>query len=128
MATILIVDDDADFREITRATLERDGHQVEMATNGDEGLEQMRRHPPDLVILDVMMSSVLDGIDLTDRMRTDATLKKTPIIMVSAIATSEYAHMFPTDTYLPVECWLCKPVAPDILLDRVHDMLKQRTG
>jgi CheY-like chemotaxis protein len=123
MATILIVDDDPDFCEITRTVLEREGYQVHTAASAEQALSHMRANPPDLVILDVMMRSVLDGLDLSDRMQTDPSLKKIPIIMVSSIASSQYAGMFPTDAYLPVDVWMSKPVSPQALLDQVRRYL-----
>jgi len=123
MATILIVDDDPDFCEITRTVLEREGYQVRTAANGDQALAGMRSDPPDLVILDVMMSSVLDGLDVSDRMLADARLKKIPIIMVSSIASSEYAGMFPTDAYVAIDAWVSKPVAPQTLLAKVGELI-----
>jgi len=125
MATILVVDDDADFREITRTVLQQAGHQVETAANGDQALAAMRGHRPDLVVLDVMMSSVLDGLDLSDRMQADAQLRKIPVIMVSAIATSNYAGMFPTDAYVAIDAWISKPIAPQALLAKVSELLKR---
>ncbi len=128
MATVLVVDDDPDFREIARTVLERAGYRVETAASGDEGLAHMRSDLPDLVLLDVMMSSVLDGLDLSDRMQADPHLKKVPIIMVSSIASSHYACMFPTDAYLPVDAWISKPVAPEALLGTVSEVLAGRNG
>ena len=123
MATILVVDDDPDFCEITRTVLEREGYGVQTAANGEQALASMRADPPDLVILDVMMSSVLDGLDLSDRMLADARLKKIPVIMVSSIASSEYAGMFPTDAYVGIDAWVSKPVAPQALLAKVNEFL-----
>lgn len=123
MATILVVDDDPDFCEITRTVLEGEGYRVRTAANGDQALSSMRSDPPDLVILDVMMSSVLDGLDVSDRMLADARLKKIPIIMVSSIASSEYAGMFPTDAYVGIDAWISKPVAPQTLLSKVNQFL-----
>ncbi|MCL6430442.1 MAG: response regulator [Anaerolineae bacterium] len=123
MVRILVVDDDPDFCEITRTVLEREGYEVRAAASGEQALSQMRSDPPDLVILDVMMRSVLDGLDLSDRMQTDPSLKKIPIIMVSSIASSQYAGMFPTDAYLPVDAWISKPVSPQTLLEQVRRYL-----
>jgi CheY-like chemotaxis protein len=126
MAEILVVDDDPDFCEITRTILAGAGHKVQTASSGDQALKSMRQQAPELVVLDVMMSSVLDGLDLSDRMQSDSRLKKVPIIMVSSIASSEYASMFPTDAYLPVDSWLSKPVAPQVLVSRVSELLAKR--
>lgn len=123
MATILVVDDDPDFCEITRTVLEREGYDVLTAANGEQALSSMRSNLPDLVILDVMMSSVLDGLDLSDRMMADSRLKKIPIVMVSSIASSEYAGMFPTDAYVGIDAWISKPVAPQALLAKVKELV-----
>lgn len=125
MARVLVVDDDSDFCEITRTVLEGAGYQVDTAPSGDAALARMRQQAPDLVILDVMMSSVLDGLDLSDRMQADAHLNKIPIVMVSAIASSHYAGMFPTDAYVAIDAWLSKPIAPQALLETVQRLLPE---
>lgn len=91
MATILIVDDAPDFCAITCTVLEGASHQVAIAASGSLALESMRRGLPDLVTLDVMMSSVLNGLDLSDRMLADTHLRKIPIVMVSASAVQRWA-------------------------------------
>ncbi len=122
-AIILIVDDDPDFVEATRMVLEHAGYRVVAAVDGQEGIRAMRREQPDLVILDVMMSSVLDGLNTSLAMRADQGLKRTPILMISSITSSDYAAMFPTDEYVPVESFLSKPVGPQQLLDEVSRLL-----
>ena len=97
MATVLVVDDDPDFVEITRTVLASNGYEVSSASNGQEALEAMRATRPDLVLLDVMMSNVLDGLDLSRVMNEDPNLRQVPIIMISSIADSPAAGMFPTD-------------------------------
>jgi len=120
---ILVVDDDPDFVEATRIVLESAGYQVTSAANGEQGLRAMYRDRPDLVILDVMMNGILDGLDASFRMRAERGVSKTPILMVSSIAGSDYAAMFPTDEYVPVENFLSKPVGPDQLLAEVKRLL-----
>jgi two-component system, OmpR family, alkaline phosphatase synthesis response regulator PhoP len=123
MAMVLVVDDDPDFVEIIRWVLLAEGHTVESAHDGDTALVRMRNHRPDLVILDVMMSSVLDGVDLARRMDDDAGLCAIPVLMVSSIADSAYASQFPTDERLPVDGWMSKPVRPQDLLRQVARLL-----
>nr|MBC7246084.1 response regulator [Chloroflexota bacterium] len=120
---ILVVDDDPDFVEFTRMVLEKAGYRVIAAANGEQGLQAMRQEQPDLVILDVMMSGILDGLNASMRMRTVQGLEKTPILMVSSITSSDYAAMFPTDEYVPVESFLSKPVSPEQLLSEVQRLL-----
>jgi CheY-like chemotaxis protein len=119
MAKILVVDDDPDFVEITRLILKAKGHEVESASSGDRAMRMMREAPPDLVLLDVMMSSILDGVYVAHAMHEDNTLRGIPVIMVSSIASSPAAEMFPTDEYLPIDMWISKPVQPEDLLQKV---------
>jgi DNA-binding Lrp family transcriptional regulator/CheY-like chemotaxis protein len=124
--TILIVDDDPDFVETTRIVLEKEGFKVLSAPEGESGLRLMRLHHPELVILDVMMNSLLEGLNATWTIRADQNLQSTPVLMVSSIASSEYAESFPTDEYVPVDNFFCKPVAPDKLLKEVKRLLQKR--
>jgi len=119
MAKVMVVDDDPDFVEITRMILEGNGYEVTTAANGDQALNTMRQDLPDLVLLDIMMTHVLDGLDLSHVMSEDPVLKNVPIIMISSIADSSSAGMFPTDEYLPIDAWISKPVQPDDLLIKV---------
>jgi CheY-like chemotaxis protein len=119
MARILIVDDDPDFVEIIRTVLESEGYATESASDGNAALAAMRRERPALVLLDVMMSYILDGLNVTEEMHRDPNLMSVPIIMISSIAGSPYAGMFPTDQYVPIDEWLSKPVNPQDLIKRV---------
>lgn len=62
MASILIIDDEADIRELLRVALEQHGYQVSEAVNGKEGVAQYRTSPADLVVVDIMMP-VQDGLE-----------------------------------------------------------------
>ena len=122
-AKILVVDDDPDFVEAVRLTLEPHEYEVVSAANGDEGLAKVKSEEPNLVILDVIMSSVLDGLQMSQRMQKESALKKTPILMVTSIANTDYAELFPTDEYISIDGFLSKPVAPDVLFQRISDLL-----
>jgi Lrp/AsnC family transcriptional regulator for asnA, asnC and gidA len=124
--TVLIVDDDPDFIEFTRVVLENEGYAVLSALDGDVGLEALRKNHPDLVILDVMMGSLLEGLNATWTIRADQELQNTPILMVSSIASSEYADSFPMDEYVPVDNFLSKPVAPQKLLNEIQRLLVRK--
>lgn len=123
MTTILVVDDDPDFVEITRMILSAEGYGVETAANGEEALSILRQACPDLMLLDVMMAGPLDGVNLAHRMEEDESLRQVPILMISSITDSPMAPMFPTDEYLPVDGWISKPVQPDQLLSRVRRLV-----
>jgi DNA-binding Lrp family transcriptional regulator len=124
--TVLVVDDDPDFVEATRIILEQEGYAFLSAADGEGGLEIMRQRHPDLVILDVMMDSLLEGLNATWTIRADQELQSIPVLMVSSIASSEYAESFPTDEYVPVDNFLCKPIAPQKLLKEAQRLLDQR--
>jgi CheY-like chemotaxis protein len=123
MHKVLIVDDDPDFVEVTRAVLEKGGYQVVSAADGDEGMRMVRQEAPDVIILDVIMKTVLDGLDMSQRMASDALHRDTPILMVTSIANSDYAALFPTDEYVHIDDFVSKPIAPDDLLRRVAALL-----
>jgi CheY-like chemotaxis protein len=123
MAKILIVDDDPDFQIATRIVLERAGHQVIAAASGDEGLARARAEHPDLIILDVIMDTVLDGLSASDQMHEDPALKDVPIIMVTSIANTDYAALFPTDEEIHIDAFMSKPIAPNDLIRQVNRLL-----
>jgi CheY-like chemotaxis protein len=123
---ILVVDDDPDFVEYTRIVLESQGYEVQTAATTDAALRLMRQNKPDVALLDVMMSYVLDGLNLTRQMRDDPALKDIPIIMISAIVSREEAGVFPTDEYLSVDAFMTKPVDPADLLDQVAKLIQSR--
>src|SRR5512143_2310107 len=94
-AKILIVDDDPDFVSYTRTVLESEGYEVVSAGSSDQGLRVLGQQKPDLVILDVIMSTVLDGLSMSQRMAEDAAYRHVPILLVTSIANTDYLALFP---------------------------------
>jgi diguanylate cyclase (GGDEF)-like protein len=80
---ILVVDDDVDIARFVKMNLEMEGYEVVMAHDGPSALDVVARAQPDLVILDVMMPE-MDGVEVTRRLRADATTSALPIIMLTA--------------------------------------------
>jgi CheY-like chemotaxis protein len=124
MARILVVDDDPDFVKVTTKVLEKAGHEVVSAANGAKALKAMREDAPDLVLLDIMMSYILDGLDVSREMAEDPDLKDIPVLMATSLTGVKGSGMLPTDEYVPVEDWLSKPVDPDTLLARIGAALE----
>jgi two-component system alkaline phosphatase synthesis response regulator PhoP len=124
MCKVLVVDDDPDFCEITRLILSSKGYEVETASNGDMAMRLMREDRPALVVLDVMMAGVLDGVSVAHAMADEPELCNVPIVMVSSIASSQSADMFPTDAYIPIDAWISKPVQPDELIATVSRLTR----
>jgi len=123
MSKILVVDDDPAFLLICRSILEAEGYHVLEATNGSKALEVVRRERPDLMLLDIMMSTTLEGVDVSKEMEADPNLKDVPVVMISSIATSEYASAFPDDEHIPIDAWITKPIQPEMLLKTVRRFL-----
>jgi CheY-like chemotaxis protein len=126
MAKILIVDDDPDFTDSTRIVLEKAGHNVINATSGDKGFKRAKEEKPDLIVLDVIMDSVLDGVSMSQSMHDDLDMRDIPIVMVTSIANTDYAELFPTDDYIHIQAFLTKPVAPASLLKQVDKLLAKK--
>ena len=122
-ATILVVDDDRDFVNITRMILESQHYQVITAANGEQGLQVMRQENPDLVILDIMMSYIMDGLDVRRKMAEDGALQNIPVIMVTSLTSTRAQGEMPGHDYIPDSQWLNKPIDPDLLLERVRELL-----
>ena len=123
MSKILVVDDEPDFVETTRIVLEQAGYAVVSAASGDECLKVVREEKPDLIVLDVIMSSILDGLNVSQQLQEDPEHKDIPIVMVTSIANTDYAELFPTDEYVHIDAFMTKPVQPDQLLSQVKRLL-----
>ena len=123
MTKVLVVDDDPDFVEIISMILRREGYELDSAASGNQGLEKMRASPPDILLLDVMMSGILDGVNVSFTMAQDPVLKNIPIVMISSIPDSPHAQDFPTDEYVPISAWLTKPVQPEKLVKTVQRLI-----
>jgi DNA-binding response OmpR family regulator len=84
MATrVLIAEDDLHIVELLTFVLEREGYAVAAAVDGEAAIEHLRRDPPDLLILDVMLPR-LNGFEVLKTIRADAKLKDLPVIVLTA--------------------------------------------
>jgi len=120
---ILLIDDDPDFSLAHRLVLESAGYIVDEAADGEEGLAKMQANKPDLILMDVMMTSPLESYHTTQQISDDPGLSRIPILMVSAIASTQYAQAFPTDQYLDIREFISKPIEPGKLLEKVKRYL-----
>jgi CheY-like chemotaxis protein len=123
MPKILVVDDDPDFVKITRTILQSQKYDVITASTGEQGLAVMRREKPDLVILDVMMAYILDGLDVRRQMAADKDLQGIPVIMATSLTGERVRGNMPSDEFVPESEWLHKPIDPDKLLELVKKTL-----
>ncbi|MFN2161341.1 MAG: PleD family two-component system response regulator, partial [Candidatus Promineifilaceae bacterium] len=81
---ILVADDNRVNRMKLSRNLEQQGHTVETAENGQEALEMMRDKPFDVLLLDILMP-VMDGYQVLEKMKDDATLRYVPVIVISSL-------------------------------------------
>ncbi len=126
MAKILVVDDDPGFVSMFRTVLRSKQYDVLTAANGQQALNVMRKDKPDLVLLDIMMSYILDGLDVSREMARDPALRDIPVIMVTSLTSARSQMPLPSDEYIPVEDWVDKPIAPEQLLAKIEAVLNRR--
>ncbi|MDQ4075005.1 MAG: response regulator [Chloroflexota bacterium] len=116
MKTILVIEDDVAIGELVRIVLEEENHQVVWARNGREGLDQLARVRPDLVITDLMMP-LLDGWALCHAMQEDPQYKQIPIVVLTAAPLASTAEL-PSHAVV-----LFKPFELDQLVEVVDRLL-----
>jgi two-component system phosphate regulon response regulator PhoB len=80
---IVIIEDEADIVEMVRYNFRKEGFEVESYARGKEGLEAVRRTPPDLLLLDIMLPDE-DGFSICRRLRADDRLRSLPVIFLTA--------------------------------------------
>ena len=88
----------------------------------------LAREKPNLVILDVIMSSVLDGLSMSRFMRDEPEYQDIPIIMVTSIANTDYQALFPSDENIGIDAFLTKPIKPADLTGKVRELLSRKEG
>ena len=120
---ILVVDDDADLRDIVRSILEPAGFTVEEAEDGLSALQRIRTRAPDLVVLDDHMPR-MTGLEVCERLKQDVLLRHLPVIMLTGKSTlQDKVH----GLNVGVDDYLVKPFEPQELLARVHTVLRRTT-
>ncbi len=125
---ILIIDDDPDITEAMTVVLENRGYEVRNARDASEGMEQMKKSKPDLIILDVMMRTSQEGFEFSRELKSNAKYKNIPILMLTGVKQKtglDFKSEAGDESWLPVEEFLDKPVKPKILLEKVEDLLQK---
>ena len=125
---VLCVDDDPDIRLFVVTVLEENGYTPLTATNGEEGLEIIKKERPDLVTLDVLMPRQ-SGIKMYRELRTDDSLKNIPVILLSGIArrtflrSQEALTEFGSENVPEPEAYMEKPVEPEELAEMIKKVI-----
>ena len=118
---ILVIEDDTDIRELIRHNLSREGYEVACTSEGEKGLRMVEKERYDLVLLDLMLPG-LHGLEVCRRIRSNAALRGTGILIVSA--KDEEADIV-TGLELGAEDYLVKPFSIRVLLARVRAVLRR---
>lgn len=117
---ILIVDDDPTSLKILESMLSADRYNVIQANNGEEALDSAFDHPPDLILLDIMMPGI-DGFEVIRKIKKDKRTRDVPIIIITSLDKSESNVKGLEEG---AEELLSKPVHATELLARVSSMLR----
>jgi two-component system, OmpR family, response regulator len=123
VSKILIVDDDPDIQEACRLILEKEGYEVECASNRAEGRQKVAESAPDLLILDVMMEEPDDGLNMARELRRGGYDK--PILMLTSVNAAMGLRIDRDDEIVPVEIFQEKPVEPRKLIEEVQSLLEK---
>ena len=118
---ILIADDEPDILEIIQFNLRAEGYEVITAKNGDEALDQAKKHHPDLIILDIMMPGK-NGIDVCNILRLQPDFKETIIVFLSALS-DEGTEIRGLET--GADDYLTKPIRPKILVSKINALFRR---
>ncbi|HUM14776.1 MAG TPA: response regulator transcription factor [Candidatus Nitrosotalea sp.] len=118
---VLVVEDEADIRDLLVFHLERDGYAVTTCKSGAEGLRLARSAPPDLILLDLMLPEV-DGLEVCRRLRQDPVTQAVPIVMLTARG-DEVDRVLGLE--LGADDYVVKPFSPRELVARIRAVLRR---
>ena len=118
---IVVAEDDRDIADLIAHYLQKAGWTAHVASSGDEALAHIRRHPVDVVILDVMLPG-LSGLEVCRALRADEKTSALPIIMVTARA-EETDRIIGLD--IGADDYISKPFSPNELVARVRALMRR---
>ncbi len=118
---ILLVDDEPDILEIVGFNLEKEGYNVQKASNGLEAIEIASSFRPHLILLDIMMPE-MDGIETCEKIRANADLKDTMIAFLTARG-EDYSHIAGFEA--GADDYITKPIKPKILISKLKSLLRR---
>jgi two-component system alkaline phosphatase synthesis response regulator PhoP len=119
---ILVVEDEEDILELVRYNLNKESYRVTGVLTGEDGLRAARSHPPDLIILDLMLPG-MDGLTVCRELKQDARTRDLPIIILTA--KGEEADIV-AGLELGADDYVTKPFSPRVLLARLRAILRRR--
>jgi DNA-binding response OmpR family regulator len=121
MERVLIVDDDPDIQQLVRYNLSQAGFEVSTAETGRVALDLVQRHPPDLIILDLMLPDV-DGMEVCRTLRQRENSRRIPVVMLTARG-DEIDRVIGFE--LGADDYVMKPFSPRELVLRVKSIFRR---
>ena len=121
---VVVADDDALLRSLVEFKLKGRGYRVLTASDGDEALRLVQTHRPGLVVLDAMMPG-MDGVEVLRRIKADADLAGTPVVMLTA---RKLESDIVGALQLGASDYLVKPFIPEELAMRIARLLPARAA
>ncbi len=97
---VLLIDDDVDMHDVVRLMLEPQGHRVRCCNSGPAGLQAMRAERPDVVLLDIMLGTPTEGLELVEQVKADEDLGGVTIILISSAPLRAEAERTAADGFL----------------------------
>ena len=124
MATpkLLVVDDEEDILELLRFNLSAEGFHVVCAATGEDALEKVKLHGPDLILLDLMLPGI-DGLEVARRLKSHPGTKEIPLVMLTA--KGEEGDIV-KGLELGADDYITKPFSGKVLAARVRAVLRRR--
>ena len=119
--TILIIEDEKDFRELISFNLKKDGFNVITSINGEEGLEKTILHNPDLILLDIMLPGI-NGFQVCSSIRKSKKIKDIPVIILTALGDEKNIVK---GLEKGADDYITKPFSNKVLLATVKNVLKR---
>ena len=126
MARILVAEDDPDIASLLAHYLQRAGFEADLVSSGKDVLPRIKKAPPDLLLLDIMLPGV-DGLELCRSVRGEEQTAAIPIIMITAKG-EELDRIVGLE--LGADDYITKPFSPNEVIARIRALLRraQRTG
>jgi len=121
MKKILVIEDEKELAEMMKIVLEKEGYSIELAGDGEEGLNKAKALKPDLITLDVMMPK-MNGYEVCDRLKSDEQYKHIPILMFTAKTEKDEVA---AGLVLGADEYLDKACDRDVLLPKIKSLLKK---
>jgi len=117
---ILLVEDESDLVTTLTFRLEKEGYEVMVAMDGEDGLEKAKKEKPDLILLDLMLPK-MNGYKVCGLLKGDSRFKSIPIVIFTARAEEADRKM---SEEVGANAYITKPFEPSVLLEKLNELLK----